>query len=44
MIEACQRNMVTTDLMSLKLVLLPTDCPAVRARRVIQLKLEGQAK
>ena len=44
MIEACQRNMGTTDLMSLKPVLLQTDGPAVRARRIIQLKLEGQAK
>ncbi|MEY2875446.1 MAG: hypothetical protein RLZZ373_2817 [Pseudomonadota bacterium] len=44
MIEACQRNMGSNDLMSMKPVLLPTDGPAVRARRVIQLKLEGQAK
>ena len=44
MIEACQRNMGTTDLMSLKPVLLPTDGPAVRARRIISLKLEGQGK
>lgn len=42
MIEACQRNMGTTDLMSLKPVLLPTDGPAVRARRIVQLKLESQ--
>jgi vanillate O-demethylase monooxygenase subunit len=41
MIEACQRNMGTTDLMSLKPVLLPTDGSAMRARRIINLKLEG---
>ena len=43
MIEACQRNMGTTDLMSLKPVLLGTDGPSIRARRIIQLKVEGQA-
>lgn len=42
MIEACQRNMGTTDLMSLKPVLLPTDVSAIRARRIINLKLEGK--
>ena len=43
-IEACQRNMGTTDLMSLKavLLLLPTDGPAIRARRVLAGKLEPQ--
>lgn len=41
MIEACQRNMGTADLMSLKPVLLQTDGAAVRARRIIQSKLEG---
>ena len=42
MIEACQRRMGTTDLMSLKPVLLPTDGPSIRARRVISLKLEAE--
>jgi phenylpropionate dioxygenase-like ring-hydroxylating dioxygenase large terminal subunit len=41
MIEACQQNMGTADLMSLKPLLLQTDGPAVRARRVIQMKLES---
>ena len=44
MIEACQRNMGTTDLMSLSPVLLQTDGSAVRARRIIKLKLEGSTK
>jgi vanillate O-demethylase monooxygenase subunit len=44
MIEACQRNMGTTDLMSLNPVLLPTDGSAVRARRIIKLKIEGGAQ
>lgn len=44
MIEACQRNMGTTDLMSLAPVLLQTDGPAVRARRIIKLKLEGSTQ
>jgi vanillate O-demethylase monooxygenase subunit len=35
MIEDCQKLMGTTDLMSLKPVLLPTDAPAIRARRVL---------
>jgi phenylpropionate dioxygenase-like ring-hydroxylating dioxygenase large terminal subunit len=40
MIEACQRNMGTVDLMSLKPVLLQTDGPAVRARRILEQKLK----
>jgi vanillate O-demethylase monooxygenase subunit len=43
MIEACQRNMGTTDLMSLKPLLLPTDGAAVRARRLLASRLEAQA-
>lgn len=39
MIEACQRNMGAADLMALQPVLLPTDGPALRARRIIQMKL-----
>lgn len=35
MIEDCQALMGTTDLMSLKPVLLQTDAPAIRARRVL---------
>ena len=42
MIEACQRNMGTTDLMSLKPVLLQTDGPAVRARRILDSLIEKQ--
>jgi phenylpropionate dioxygenase-like ring-hydroxylating dioxygenase large terminal subunit len=42
MIEACQRNMGTSDLMSLKPVLLQTDGPAVRARRILAGKLVAQ--
>lgn len=42
MIEACQRSMRTTDLMSLKPVLLQTDGPAVRARRILDSLLERQ--
>ena len=42
MIEACQRNMGTSDLMSLKPVLLQTDGPAVRARRIIHIQTETQ--
>lgn len=41
MIEACQRNMGTPDLMSLKPLLLPTDGAAVRARRVLASKVEA---
>ena len=44
MIEACQRNMGTTDLMSLKPLLLQTDGPAVRARRIIDIQLDTQEK
>jgi phenylpropionate dioxygenase-like ring-hydroxylating dioxygenase large terminal subunit len=43
MIEACQRNMGTSDLMSLKPVLLQTDASAVRARRIVKLGLDGSA-
>jgi vanillate O-demethylase monooxygenase subunit len=43
MIEACQRNMGTTDLMSLKPLLLPTDGAAVRARRVVAARIEAEA-
>jgi phenylpropionate dioxygenase-like ring-hydroxylating dioxygenase large terminal subunit len=42
MIEAVQRNMGTTDLMSLKPVLLQTDGPAIRARRILSQKLEAE--
>lgn len=43
MIEAVQKNMGTTDLMSLKPVLLLTDGPAVRARRVLDGLLAGES-
>lgn len=43
MIEACQRNMGTTDLMSLKPVLLTTDGAAIRARRVHAARLEAES-
>jgi phenylpropionate dioxygenase-like ring-hydroxylating dioxygenase large terminal subunit len=43
MIEACQRNMGTTDLMSLKPLLLQTDGPATRARRIVEQKLKEAA-
>ena len=36
MIAACQQRMGTSDLFSLKPVLLPGDAPAVRVRRVLQ--------
>lgn len=36
MIAACQHRMGTSDLFSLKPVLLPGDAPAVRVRRVLQ--------
>jgi len=42
MIEACQRNMGTSDLMSLKPVLLQTDGSAVRVRRIIEIKLQDR--
>jgi len=42
MIEAVQQNMGTTDLMSLKPVLLPTDAPAIRARRILDALLAEQ--
>jgi vanillate O-demethylase monooxygenase subunit len=42
MIEACQQRMGTTDLMSLKPVLLVTDGPAVRARRILAQKIEAE--
>jgi len=46
MIEDCQSLMNTTDLMSLKPVLLQTDAPAIRARRVLSgliAQEQGQA-
>jgi vanillate O-demethylase monooxygenase subunit len=43
MIEAQQRSMGdTTDLMSLKPVLLKTDGPSVRARRIVQRLLDEE--
>lgn len=42
MIEACQRNMGTTDLMSLNPVLLPTDAAAIRARRLLSQRLRSE--
>lgn len=42
MIEACARMMGTTDLMSLKPVLLPGDAPAVRARRILAGMIEKE--
>lgn len=42
MIEACQANMGTTDLMSLKPVLLDTDGPSVRARRILSEMIASQ--
>lgn len=42
MIEAIQKSMGTTDLMSLKPVLLPVDAGAVRARRVLRGLIEAE--
>jgi phenylpropionate dioxygenase-like ring-hydroxylating dioxygenase large terminal subunit len=42
MLVACQDRMGTTDLMSLKPVLLPTDAPALRARRVLEARLKAE--
>lgn len=42
MVEACQRNMGSNDLMSLKPVLLQADGPAIRARRIQTQKLESE--
>lgn len=42
MIEACQRTMGTTDLNSLKPVLLQTDGPAMRARRILQQRIKEE--
>jgi vanillate O-demethylase monooxygenase subunit len=42
MIEACQRNLGTSDLMALKPVLLQTDGPAIRARRLLGQRLEAE--
>ena len=44
MIEACAQMMGTTDLMSLKPVLLPGDAPAIRARRVLSALIENEQK
>lgn len=44
MLLACQRNMGTTDLMSLRPVLLQTDAPAIRARRLLTARLEADAQ
>lgn len=41
-IEACQEMMGTHDLMSLRPVLLPGDSAAIRARRVLQGKIEAE--
>lgn len=43
MIQACQHNMGTTDLMSLNPVLLQTDAAPMRARRVLRSRLEAKA-
>ncbi len=42
MIEACQRRMGGTDLISLKPVLLVTDGPAMRARRILSQRIEAE--
>lgn len=42
MVVACQEMMGTTDLMSLKPVLLPGDGPAIRARRILGQRLERE--
>ncbi|MDX3906335.1 MAG: aromatic ring-hydroxylating dioxygenase subunit alpha [Pigmentiphaga sp.] len=42
MLEAVQQAMGTTDLMSLKPVLLPIDTAAVRARRIVRHLLEAE--
>lgn len=44
MIQACQRNMGGADLMSLNPVLLQTDAPAIRARRLLAARLEADAR
>lgn len=44
MIEACQRNMKTTDLMSLKPVLLTTDGASIRARRLLESSIASETK
>lgn len=43
MIAECNRMMGTSDLMSLKPVLLPGDAPALRARRVLAARLEAES-
>ena len=43
MLAACQERMGTTDLMSLKPVLLPTDASALRARRLLDARLRAQS-
>jgi vanillate O-demethylase monooxygenase subunit len=42
MIEACQNMMGSTDLLSLKPVLLPGDAAAMRARRVLAARLQEE--
>jgi vanillate O-demethylase monooxygenase subunit len=42
MLEAVQERMGTTDLMSLRPVLLPIDAAAVRARRVLETLLAAE--
>jgi phenylpropionate dioxygenase-like ring-hydroxylating dioxygenase large terminal subunit len=44
MVAMCAENMGTTDLLSLKPLLLPTDEAAVRARRIIASLLAAEAK
>lgn len=44
MLKACQRNMGTTNLMSLNPVLLSTDAPAIRARRLLTARVEAEVR
>lgn len=44
MIEAVQRNMREQDLWSLQPVLLPGDAAAVRARRILQARIEAEMR
>ncbi|WP_322086955.1 aromatic ring-hydroxylating dioxygenase subunit alpha [Burkholderia sp. BCC1999] len=44
MLIKCQALMGTTDLMSLKPVLLPGDGPAVRARRILAAQIDAEEK
>jgi vanillate O-demethylase monooxygenase subunit len=43
MIEACQRNMASTDLLASSPLLLVTDGAAIRARRILAQRLRAQA-